>query len=169
MSQIAIEIRPPRLEEADALSQVHDEAWQQAYRGIIPAIALEKMIARRGPGRWQEQIRRNRHAHLVLSFGDTLAGYAAIGGARQRIAGNEGEIYELYLKPEYQGVGLGRRLFVAARRTLSQAGRRGLVVWALMDNEPALRFYDALGGKRIATTRETLGNVSLQKQAFIWR
>lgn len=169
MSQIAIDIRPPRLDEAEVLSQIHDEAWLYAYRGVIPALTLEKIIARRGPGRWQEQIRRNRHAHLVLAFGDSLAGYAAIGGARQRIADNEGEIYELYLKPEYQGVGLGRRLFVAARRQLAQSGRRGLVVWSLINNEPALRFYEALGGKRISTAHEALGNMTVEKQAFSWR
>ncbi len=45
------------------------------------------------------------------------------------------------MKPEYQGVGLGTRLFLAARRELGRFGFDSVVVWALADNENACRFY----------------------------
>ncbi len=54
------------------------------------------------------------------------------------------KVYELHLRPEFQGLGFGRRLFSAARKDLMQSGLKSLVVWALSDNEPAMEFYRAL-------------------------
>ena len=62
---------------------------------------------------------------LVLDCDDTLAGYATLGRSRAaRRARPCGEIYELYLRPECQGCGLGRRLFAEARRELGAARAR---------------------------------------------
>jgi len=43
----------------------------------------------------------------VLVFGDKVAGYANYGRNRARSLHFEGEIYELYLRPEFQGLGFG--------------------------------------------------------------
>ena len=80
----------------------------------------------------------------------------------------EGEIYELYLRPEFQGLGFGRRLFTATRRDLAQSGLRSLVVWALSDNDPAVEFYRALGGRAVARSSERIGDKTLDKVAFAW-
>ncbi len=74
----------------------------------------------------------------MLAFGDCVAGYANYGRNRARSLYYDGEIYELYLRPEFQGLGFGRKLFSAARRDLVQSGLQSLVVWALSDNEPAV-------------------------------
>jgi ribosomal protein S18 acetylase RimI-like enzyme len=73
---------------------------------------------------------------LVLDVGGTVAGYATLGLNRARSLPQEGEIYELYLKPEFQGVGLGKRLFTEARQLLDSLGCKGVVVWCLEDNHP---------------------------------
>ena len=95
-------------------------------------------------------------------------GYANYGRNRARSLFYDGEIYELYLRPEYQGLGFGRRLFTSARRDLAQSGLKSLVVWALSDNDPAVEFYKALGGKAVARSSERFGEKSLDKVAFAW-
>ncbi len=77
--------------------------------------------------------------------------------------------YELYLRPQHQGVGLGRRLFREARRGLSAGGLEGLVVWALEENAAACGFYAALGGVPVARGIESFGEKRLAKKAFAWR
>ena len=86
----------------------------------------------------------------VLVFGEQIAGYANYGRNRARSLHFDGEIYELYLKPEFQGLGFGRRLFSSARRDLAQSGLKSMVIWALSDNEPAVEFYRNLGGRMVA-------------------
>ncbi len=71
-------------------------------------------------------------------------------------------------KPEYQGLGFGRRLFKDARKELASAGFEGLAIWALADNDPAVGFYRALGGQAVARSSETFGGRTLEKIAFGW-
>jgi ribosomal protein S18 acetylase RimI-like enzyme len=167
MSTVLIEIRRAKASDALAVAETHDESWRTAYQGIIPGRELEKLIARRGPEWWDSAIRKGSRIS-VLGFGDKVAGYANYGRNRARSLFYDGEIYELYLRPEYQGLGFGRRLFTSARRDLAQSGMKSLVVWALSDNESALEFYRALGGKPVARSSERFGDKSLDKVAFAW-
>jgi GNAT superfamily N-acetyltransferase len=118
MSTVLIDVRPARPSDANALSEVHDESWSAAYRGILPGVVLDKMLARRGPAYWQRVARRSSGGTLVLIFDGVVAGYTTLGPNRTRRLTYGGEIYEIYLRPSHQGVGLGRRLFREARRTL---------------------------------------------------
>ena len=156
MSTTLIEVRPAKAADAAAVASTHDEAWRSAYQGIIPGAELEKLINRRGPQWWDSAIRKGSRVS-VLVFGDKVAGYANYGRNRARSLHFEGEIYELYLRPEFQGLGFGRRLFTAARRDLMQSGLKSMVIWALSDNDPATEFYRALGGRMVARSSEKFG------------
>jgi ribosomal protein S18 acetylase RimI-like enzyme len=166
-STVVIEIRQAKPADAVAVASTHDEAWRAAYQGIIPGIELDKLINRRGSEWWDSAIRKGSRIS-ILAFGDTVAGYANYGRNRARSLYYDGEIYELYLRPEYQGVGFGRRLFSAARRDLLQSGMKSLVVWALSDNDPATEFYRALGGRAVARSSERFGSKVLDKVAYGW-
>ena len=167
MSTVLIELRRARTEDSAALAETHDEAWMSAYRGLIPGPELEKLVQRRGASWWDAAIRRGSRI-VLFNFGDEIAGYANYGRNRAKSLPYTGEIYELYLKPEYQGLGFGSRLFATARRHLIQSGQTSLVVWALSGNEAAVNFYKALGGKPVARSTERFGNKVLDKVAFGW-
>src|SRR5271155_2897196 len=167
MSTVLIEIRRATSRDAGDVAEAHDDAWRSAYQGIIPGTELEKLISRRGPDWWESAIRKGSRI-AVLGFGDTLAGYANYGRNRARSLFYDGEIYELYLRPEFQGLGFGRRLFTAARRDLAQSALKSLIVWALSENESAVEFYRALGGKAVARSSEKFGTRVLDKVAFGW-
>ena len=168
MSTVVIEIRQAKPSDASAVAAAHDEAWRCAYQGIIPSIELEKLINRRGTDWWESAIRKGSRITL-LQFGDNVAGYANYGRNRARSLFYDGEIYELYLRPEFQGLGFGRRLFSAARKDLLQSGLRSMVVWALSDNDSAVEFYRALGGRAVARSSEKFGNKTLDKVAHAWQ
>jgi ribosomal protein S18 acetylase RimI-like enzyme len=168
MNTTLIEIRRAKTTDAAALAEAHDRAWRTAYQGIIPGNELEKLISRRGPAWWEQAIRKGSRI-TVLQFGDCVAGYANYGRNRARSLFYDGEIYELYLRPEFQGLGFGRRLFAAARKDLIQSGLRSLIVWALSDNDTAAEFYRALGGRAVAHSSERFGAKKLSKVAYAWQ
>lgn len=167
MTTLTIDIRKAEPRDAEAVACVHHEAWQNAYAGIIPHRALNSMIGRRDRAWWENAIRRAASV-LVVEMGGDIVGYATIGRNRARELPQEGEIYELYLRPEYQGIGLGTRLFNAARERLAAHGLSGLVVWALEENDGALRFYEGAGGRDVAEGVEVFDTKALRKVAFVW-
>lgn len=168
MSTILIEIRRATPADARAIATAHDEAWRTAYQGLIPGPELDKLINRRGASWWESALRRGSRISILV-FGDTVAGYANYGRNRARSLYYDGEIYELYLRPEFQGLGFGRKLFSAARRDLAQSRMNSLVVWALSDNETAVNFYRSLGGRAVARSSERFGSKVLDKVAFAWQ
>jgi ribosomal protein S18 acetylase RimI-like enzyme len=167
MTTATVDIRRAEPRDADAIADVHRDAWQNAYAGIIPHRALTAMINRRGSQWWANAIRRAATV-MVVEVGGKVAGYATIGRNRARELKQEGEIYELYLRPECQGIGLGSRLFATARERLAAHGLHGLVVWALEENINAVSFYAGAGGRDIAEGVEVFDQKALRKIAFVW-
>ena len=135
-------VRPARLKDAAALAAAYEEAWRNAYQGIIPHISLQRMLARRGL-RWWESALRKRTPLLVLDFGGEAAGYATYGRCRLGRAPFQGEIFELYLHPIYQGLGLGEKLFDGARTRLAELQTEGSVGLGARRQRCGVRFLSA--------------------------
>lgn len=167
MSILSLDTRRAEIADAFGISSVHDESWRHAYTGLIPHKALDTMIRRRDPQWWARAI-RNSTQILVLHDNGQVVGYATLGQNRVSALSQDGEIYELYLKPEYQGVGLGKKLFLAAREQLLRQGMKGCIVWVLEENAPAMQFYRNAGGVDIAEGNETFNGRTLNKVAFAW-
>lgn len=165
MIEAVITIRTAREGDAEGITNVHDAAWRDAYRGLIPGRELERMIARRGPLWWHSAIIRGSRL-LVLDFDDTVRGYASYGRNRVPSLHYGGEIFELYIAPEFQGLGFGTRLFQAARKDLAQHGYRTFLVWALAENDRAIAFYTKLGGKIVRKAVERFGSETRGRVAF---
>src|SRR5665213_1030469 len=144
MTTTLIEIRRAKASDAVDVAATHDEAWRTAYQGIIPGNELDKLINRRGPDWWDSAIRKGSRI-TILQFGEQIAGYANYGRNR------------------------ARSLFYDARKDLMQSGLKSLVVWALSDNESAVEFYRALGGRAVARSSERFGPKTLDKVAYAWQ
>ncbi len=167
MSTRTTSIRRAREADLGGLSKVFDASWREAYRGIIPGVALERLIASRDRAWWRGALRRGRPI-AVVETADRIVGYAAYGRTRSRALGTEGEIDELYLLPEYQGLGLGRRLFRAVRNDLADHGLTQLGVWSLEENDRAGAFYEGLGGKPGPRALDRVAGVPLPKVGFLF-
>jgi ribosomal protein S18 acetylase RimI-like enzyme len=168
MTTRTIRIRVAAANDAAGVASVHDAAWMEAYRGIIPGAHLERMVQRRGTSWWANAIAKGSRI-AALDFNDKIVGYASYGRNRAASLPYRGEIFELYLLPEFQGLGFGRRLFSAAQRELANHGLTSLVVWTLGDNDRAVQFYEKLGGLMVGRAHETFDTVSRERLAFGWR
>ena len=165
MVEAVISIRGARFGDETGIARVHDEAWREAYRGVIPGRELERMIVRRGPAWWRRAIAGGTRL-MVLDFAAAIAGYASYGRNRMPSLSYSGEIFELYVAPEYQGGGLGRRMFEAAQRDLAAHGYPTFVVWALAGNDRAVGFYRRLGGRIVRRAPEQFGAETCERVAF---
>src|SRR3954452_3946 len=167
MSELVISIRRARTADASALAGVFDAAWREAYLGVIPGVALSRMMARRGPRWWRAAVDRGRPL-AILDVHDKVAGYVSYGLCRDRSLPADGEVDELYLSPEYQGLGFGKRLFKAVRNDLDDRGAKRVAVWCLADNERGADFYRRLGGRVVAETTERFAGAGLVKSCYVF-
>lgn len=165
MAQVLHSMRRARPGDAGPIATVHAESWREAYRGIIPGRALEAMIARRSALWWRRAILSGARV-IVYEFERDVVGYTSVGPSRARFLPYAGEIFELYMRPTYQGLGFGARLFGAAQAELRESGRSSFVVWALADNERALRFYNMMGGVEVWRAPERFDNEERARVAF---
>ncbi len=161
-----VSVRDAALADAAALADVYVASWRQAYTGIVPYAELERALRRRGLAWWQRTIRA-RDEIIVLDVAAVAVGYAMIGPSRDH-GPEQGEIYEIYLDPVHQGLGLGELLFEAARNRLDGHGQRGLVVWVLAGNEMAREFYHRRGGKLARSVVDRSTGAPLGKVAYVW-
>jgi GNAT superfamily N-acetyltransferase len=125
------------------------------------------MLSRRG-----KRLVGERHSRaatiIVVEIGGKMAGYATIGRNRARELRQQGEIYELYLLPEYQGVGLGTRLFAAARARLRAWAQGSGCLGAGRQRQRTGFLFTGAGGVDIAEGVEVFDQVALRKVAFVW-
>jgi ribosomal protein S18 acetylase RimI-like enzyme len=165
MENQSISIRRASLDDISQIADVHAASWRYAYRGIIPGRELEKMVRHRS-GRWWKSAIQRGGGLLVVDFDDVVVGYVSFGRCRDVSARYTGEIFELYLMPEFQGLGFGRRLFRGAQAYLASRGFPTLIVWALTENHIATDFYESLGGKPVKKALEHFGATLCERIAF---
>jgi ribosomal protein S18 acetylase RimI-like enzyme len=139
-------LRPARLADAASLGRVESRAWRIAYADLLPAPLLDRLVPGRLADRWQARIGRG---DPILVWSEPEIGavaYATFGPAREGSyePGFAGELFELYVHPEFQRRGIGRHLVEAVQAAL-RTRHPWFVVEVLRDNAPARAFYAAIG------------------------
>jgi ribosomal protein S18 acetylase RimI-like enzyme len=137
-----------------AVAEIHVRTWRFAYAGIVP----DDVLAALDPAVFAER-RRGRPAPpggqtVVADDGEVLSGFASFGPARvpDGFDTSAGELYTIYIDPEFQGRGIGTLLFDHAVAGLTAAGFPEMRLWVLTGNHPARRFYERRGMAPDGTT-----------------
>jgi ribosomal protein S18 acetylase RimI-like enzyme len=175
-----IRIRRAHKSDAAAIGRVHVETWQAAYAGLLPDSMLAGMSELRQSAYWARLLADPGEARGVFVADDQdmgVVGFASCGPVRdppeglpEKREGREiraGEVYTLYVEPDFQNRGLGRRLLDALFRQLRADGCDTAVLWMLADN-PTRFFYEGLGGERVGERVDTMAGVDVEEVAFGW-
>lgn len=147
------EIRPRRdTDDIYEISNVYEQSWKYAYRGIIPQEYLESIPT----GQWANGLRQPGRHSLLLFDDRKLLGTSSYCRAREEDMDGYGEIVSIYLLPEAVHRGYGRMLMQAVLTELKKMGYQKVYLWVLEENENARRFYERFGfttsGKSCADT-----------------
>ena len=139
-------IRPAAESDAFGVARVHVYTWQAAYRGVMPDAYLESLSVSNRESVWRESIIKGTPELWVADWNSEIIGWAAFGPSRDADAdGTVGELEAIYVMPSFWKKGLGRSLWLAARRRLIQRGFTSVTLWVLKDNVRAIEFYRAVG------------------------
>ncbi|MGN6256302.1 MAG: GNAT family N-acetyltransferase [Solirubrobacterales bacterium] len=150
-----MEIRPARADERLEIARVHVRSWQVAYRGLIDDDFLDALRPEDRAGIYELGSAEKGEVETVVALVEgSIVGFSAFGPCRDADAPGAGEIYALYVDPDHWGTGVGRALLLESRRRLAAAGFEEGVLWVLLGNEGAKRFYAADGWRPDGATRE---------------
>ena len=102
-------IRKAKLKDANAIAQVHVDAWKTTYSGILPLAYIEKQTYAKRCDRWKKMLEASKvktdHLIYVAEFQGEIIGFVDGGIARSVNPGYKGEIYALYILEAYQRKG----------------------------------------------------------------
>ena len=174
---MSIRIRPARVDDAAAIGRIHVETWQATYAGVLPAEYLASLNEVRRAAWWSNEIRRPSEAGNILVAEDDEAGvvgFGSCGGARRvppawlaQSTARVGEVYTLYVAPDFQNRGIGRALLAALFARLGATGAGRGMLWVLAAN-PSRFFYEAVGGRRIGALDERFAGRDVEELAYGW-
>ena len=137
-----LSIRAARQEDAAEVAGVHVRSWQVGYRGLLPdeyldSLRLEDRVAHYTFGATDPSL----PSTMVAAEDGVICGFATMGPSRDADLQDAGEVLALYVDPEAWGFGVGRRLIAEARAHLGSRGFTEVVLWVLVGNDRAQRFY----------------------------
>lgn len=152
------------------MAKVHILSWRETYPGLLPNTMLNKLSISDQAIRWQRLLdhphRPNGSILYVADLLNEVIGYGSCGEQRSQQLHTKGftaEVTELYVLRRAQRNGVGSNLLRAMAGALVKRDHRAMCLWVLEDNEPARRFYERLGGTKIAERRGRLREV-----AYAW-
>lgn len=142
-------IRSATVDDAERLGHIHVRSWQVAYEGVFDRDFLDGLDLSARVEWFQRSIGEDTPILVADAEGDP-AGFCVVGSAR---AGESewGEVYSVYVHPDYWNQGFGFRLLTAAEGALRDDGFERALLWVLASNARARSFYErqgwALGGQ----------------------
>jgi ribosomal protein S18 acetylase RimI-like enzyme len=166
MSEITI--RTAQLDDAGPIARLDVETWQATYAGILGTPYLAGLSVGRRELGWTNVIRREpRDVHVAVNGNGDVVGFGSCGAARGE-PDFTSEIFTLYVAPDWQNQGIGRRLLLAMFNRLVAQGHGSAVIWVLREN-PSRFFYHRLGGKEVRHKLIPFNGEKLPALGYGWR
>jgi GNAT superfamily N-acetyltransferase len=160
-------IRIAKVEDAEGIAKVHVDSWRTTYRGIVPDTFLDNLSYEQRELTWKKGINEN-HVYIAENENGQVIGFST--GGKERTGKYEayiGELYAIYILKEFQGNGIGRLLFQSIVEDLKAKNLNSMLIWAIEEN-PACRFYERLGGKKIDTEEIEIAGKKVSEVAYGW-
>ena len=161
-------VRRAKPADARAIADVHVRTWQAAYRHAFPPEVLDGLSVDERETRWRERLEEG-YVVWVAEAEDQIGGFAAVGPSRTEQ--DTGELYAIYVLPEWWGSGAAPELMARAKDWFAEEGFATAMLWVLADNPRARRFYEREGwraeGTRIDTVRGQQVEEALYRLALV--
>jgi GNAT superfamily N-acetyltransferase len=161
-------VRAATLDDVPAIARAHVEAWRTSYTDLLPRVVLDNFNFDDSANFWRDLIRSRgiRHVEVADDHDGAVAGFASCGPNRVPDPDYPGELYSIYLVDGHRGEGLGRMLFNAVSDYLRKQDLVPFQLWVVAGNDVAEGFYQALGGKRVASQPGTLRGAEIREHAY---
>lgn len=133
-------VRKMRPEDEAEVSRLYVKSWQEGYKGLLPQEYLDGLDG----WRWNSKF-TGLDGSFVVTDDEKIVGHSCARASSEEKMSGWGEVWTLYVLPEYWGRGYGTALLENAVEWLSGQGFGRIYLWALETNLRARRFYESRG------------------------
>lgn len=139
-------IRYADIRDSKILGLIHSESWKVAYKNIIPDSVLNNICAEEREKYFYKALTEKLEEDVLIFKGNRPAGFMTFGNHRDEdLDGSFGEIWGIYLMPDYWRQGIGKYLIRWGIEELKERGYKTVTLWVLEENKGARKFYERLG------------------------
>ncbi len=141
-------LRRAQPDDAPALARVHVDSFRAAYRDLTTPAHLERFSYALREERFREALIAGTEEDYLacVEANQEPVAILTIGMARDAdLEPGTGEIWGIYIAPDYWRQGIGTWLVREAEQMLVARGCASAVLWVLAGNHRARRFYEAAG------------------------
>ena len=140
-------LRRATSEDAPALARLMVDAWQAAYRELVPDSYLSRLSAGRWEARFRESLAAGTEETYAVEAMGAVVGLLTLGACRDLDEDQEatGEIWGIYIAPSHWRRGIGSWVYSEGERMLRERGYGQVVLWVFERNAQARRFYESSG------------------------
>ena len=128
------------------IARISVYGWKHAYKGIMSDDVLNSLDpSKRAKGR-SSFLQSNTLSTYVCTESGNLVGFVDFEKSRDNDCNEKvGEVWAIYVHPEYIGKNIGKELFSIATNKLVAQGYKEITVWVLSKNKLARNFYERQG------------------------
>jgi GNAT superfamily N-acetyltransferase len=136
--------------DIESLAQLHAKAWRQTYEPFFgssyhfPTAELRKQ-------QWEQKFasKSDDWFCIVAELNGQLIGFTCGNSySAKELRQFDGELNKLYLLREYQGFGIGKKIFLETFDRFRKNGISAIVAFTEPQN-PTGKFFEHMGGKKI--------------------
>lgn len=154
-------VRAATRDDADGVTDVQVASWRAGYAHVFPDSVLYAPDFDRTRREFWNGWRFGPGHRLAVATepagdGERVIGFASYGPERERGDGFTGraELYAFYFHPDRWGTGAASALMTHTEDRLRAEGFDSAVLWVLVDNPRARRFYEKHGWAATGTTAD---------------
>ena len=157
--------------DAVAIAEVRIKSWRATYRGMMPDAYLDEMKLEDSVAHWTKilEAASDKVCVFVAESEGGIVGFASGMLLQEEKFGLNAELTAVYLNPEMQGSGIGRRMVQEVAQACQAKGATGLLVWVISGNKPARKFYERLGAELLIEQGFNWDGMDLQEVGYGWK
>jgi ribosomal protein S18 acetylase RimI-like enzyme len=159
---MGIIIRQAKPNDAPAIAIVNIASWHSTYRGLVADEVLDGMEFEQYRAKWENilahQEKGNGFCFAAENESGEMIGYSCGGKNRHDKFTFDGELFAIYLLREYQGKGIGKKLFLTSIEEFRKQNISSFLLFVLSSNTGSRKFYESFKPDFTANEMITIDN-----------
>lgn len=143
-------IRKATKDDVKNLSILKQKVWDETYRGIYSDDIIDNFDYEKSEENFKSIINNKKISFYVVEMNEELVGYMDVGVPIRKFDNYEQEIGLLYLRKDFQKMGIGKELFALGYNEIKNNGYNKFFISCNKYNTNARKFYEKMGGQLVA-------------------